>query len=60
MAEDVDSDCGGILERAETPAECGSRIFDLILEIASGRKSASETSGFGDLEFVPWQLGAVL
>jgi altronate hydrolase len=60
MTEDIDGDCGGILEGVETPAECGVRIFDLILEIASGRKSASEASGFGDLEFVPWQLGAVL
>ncbi len=60
MAEDIDCDCGGILEGAETPAECGAKIFDLILEIASGRKSASEASGFGDLEFVPWQLGAIL
>ncbi|WP_149195076.1 UxaA family hydrolase [Luteimonas suaedae] len=60
MAEDIDCDCGSILERTETPQESGARIFDLILATASGRKSASEVSGFGDLEFVPWQLGAVL
>ncbi len=60
MEEDIDADCGSILEHGETPAERGTKIFDLILETASGRRSASELSGFGDLEFVPWQVGAVL
>jgi altronate hydrolase len=60
MADDIDCDCGSILEGTETPSESGTRIFDLILETASGRESASEASGFGDLEFLPWQLGAVL
>jgi hypothetical protein len=26
----------------------------------SGKKSASEANGFGDLDFVPWQLGVTL
>jgi altronate hydrolase len=60
MAEDMDVDCGAILDGEVTVAELGSQIFDLILEVASGRKTASEELGFGDEEFAPWQLGAVM
>lgn len=60
MEDDIDADCGAVLEQHETLAEHGAKIFELILETASGRRSASEKSGFGDLEFVPWQLGAVM
>ncbi|HLT91805.1 MAG TPA: altronate dehydratase family protein [Woeseiaceae bacterium] len=60
MEDDIDLDCGGVLEKGEPLAECGDRIFELILETASGQRSASERSGFGDLEFVPWQAGAVM
>ena len=28
--------------------------------IASGRQSKSEALGFGDNEFIPWQIGAVM
>ncbi|GAB2840150.1 altronate dehydratase family protein [Actinoallomurus bryophytorum] len=60
MAEDMDVDCGVILDGEVTVAELGSQIFDLVLEVASGRKTASEELGFGDEEFAPWQLGAVM
>ncbi|HWM29361.1 MAG TPA: altronate dehydratase family protein [Woeseiaceae bacterium] len=60
MSGDIDYDCGTILSGAETLAQCGEKIFQLILDTASGKKSASEKSGFGDLEFVPWQLGITL
>ena len=60
MSEDIDYDCGTILSGTKSLPECGREIFDLILHTASGRKSASETNGFGDLEFVPWQLGMTL
>ena len=33
-------------------------IFDEILAVASGKKSKSELLGYGDNEFVPWQIGA--
>jgi altronate hydrolase len=35
-------------------------ILEAVIAIASGRKSKSEALGYGDHEFVPWQLGAVL
>ena len=60
MTDDMDINCGGIVDGTETVAQCGQRIFDLILETASGRKSKSEALGFGDDEFAPWQLGAVM
>ena len=60
MSGDIDYDCGSVLSGAETLAQCGEKIFQLILDTASGQKTASEKSGFGDLEFVPWQLGITL
>jgi len=39
---------------------CGERIFQLMLDTASGRKTRSELHGYGQNELVPWQLGAVM
>ena len=58
--EDIDIDCGGIVEGLETVDEAGERIFRLMLETASGRRTKSEQHGYGQNEFVPWQLGAVM
>ncbi len=58
--EDIDIDCGGIVEGVETVDASGERIFRLMLETASGRKTKSELHGYGQNEFVPWQLGAVM
>jgi altronate hydrolase len=58
--EDIDIDCGGIVEGQETVDEVGERIFRLMLETASGRATKSEQHGYGQNEFVPWQLGAVM
>lgn len=58
--DDVDLDCGGILEGTESVDACGERIFQLMLNTASGRKTRSELHGYGKNEFVPWQLGAVM
>ncbi|HET9820732.1 MAG TPA: altronate dehydratase family protein [Burkholderiaceae bacterium] len=60
QAEDIDLDCGGIVEGSDTVDACGERIFRLMLETASGRKTKSELHGYGQNEFVPWQLGAVM
>ena len=48
-----------VLDRASV-TELGEALFEEILEVASGRPTKSEEFGFGDEEFVPWQLGAVL
>lgn len=41
-------------------AEMGHRILDLVLATASGRRTKSEEPGFGEDEFTPWVLGAVM
>ncbi len=58
--EDIDLDCGTIVDGLESVDECGERIFRLMLETASGRLTKSERHGYGQNEFVPWQLGAVM
>jgi altronate hydrolase len=60
MTEDMDVNCGEIADGTATVAELGRRVFDLVLAAASGRRTASELLGYGEEEFVPWQLGAVL
>ena len=58
--DDIDLDCGGIVDGLETVDEAGERIFRLMLATASGRRTKSEGHGYGQSEFVPWQLGAVM
>jgi altronate hydrolase len=60
MSGDMDLDCGVILSKGESVEAVGERLFQLILDTASGRKTLSEELGFGQEEFVPWQLGAVM
>jgi altronate hydrolase len=58
--DDIDIDCGGIIEGHDTIDTVGERIFQLMLATASGQKTKSEQHGYGQNEFVPWQLGAVM
>jgi altronate hydrolase len=58
--EDIDLNCGEIVDGTASIDEIGERIFRLMLETASGRLSKSEEHGYGQNEFVPWQLGAVM
>ena len=58
--EDIDIDCGGIVDGHDTVDAVGERIFQLMLATASGRSTKSELHGYGQNEFVPWQLGAVM
>ena len=60
MTDDMDINCGEILDGALSVQEAGERIFQLMLATASGEPSKSERHGFGADEFVPWQLGAVM
>lgn len=57
QAEDMDLNCGTVLDGQESLAECGQRIFAEMLAVASGRRTRSEEHGYGDNEFVPWQIG---
>ena len=58
--EDMDFNCGTIIDGTETIAQAGERFFQLILETASGKKSKSEEFGYGDDEFAPWTIGATM
>jgi altronate hydrolase len=57
LEEDMDINCGEILDGTCSIEEMGERIFALLLATASGRRSKSELLGLGDHEFVPWQIG---
>jgi altronate hydrolase len=58
--EDIDLNCGDIVDGTATVQGSGERLFRLMLETASGSKSKSERHGYGQSEFVPWYLGAVM
>ena len=60
LTEDMDLDCGPVATGGTTVEEMGQRIFDRVLEVASGRRTVSEELGYGDEEFVPWQLATTL
>lgn len=58
MEEDMDINCGDIINAGVSLEQKGKEIFDYIVSIASGEQSKSEANGLGDYEFVPWQIGA--
>jgi altronate hydrolase len=60
MEEDMDINCGTIADGQQGVAEKGEEIFQCILDVASGKASKSEALGFGDNEFMPWEVGPVL
>ena len=60
MAEDMDINCGDIITDGVSVEDKGREIFELFLRVASGEKTKSEEMGFGGVEFVPWQIGAVM
>lgn len=59
MTDDMDINCGDVIDGVSVE-EKGQQIFDHILRVASGERTKSERLGYGDHEFVPWQIGAVM
>ncbi len=59
LRDDMDINCGVVVDGTRTVAELGEDIFREILEVASGKRTRSEELGLGDNEFVPWSLGIV-
>ncbi|CAA9411866.1 MAG: Altronate dehydratase [uncultured Ramlibacter sp.] len=57
LTEDMDINCGVILDGEATIESMGRQIFEEMLEVASGRRTRSEELGLGDHEFVPWNIG---
>jgi altronate hydrolase len=60
MRSDMDFNSGSIVDGLLDVEEAGARLYQLILEVASGRRTCSEENGLGDREFVPWLRGAVV
>jgi altronate hydrolase len=60
MTEDMDLNCGEILDGTTSLEDMGVQIYQRILETASGRATSSEELGYGEDEFAPWQFGATL
>jgi altronate hydrolase len=59
MRDDMDVNCGDLISGVPMP-EISQRIFDAIVRHASGEKVRSEELGYGNDEFLPWQVGAVM
>ena len=59
LTDDMDINCGTILDGTKTLQEVGQEIFEYLLRAASGEKTKSEILGLGDHEFVPWNIGVV-
>lgn len=57
LEEDMDINCGEIMDGTASLQEMAELIFQHMLDTASGRRSKSELLGLGDNEFVPWQIG---
>jgi altronate hydrolase len=60
QADDIDINCGEVVDGTASIDAMGERIFQLMLQTASGQKTRSELHGYGQNEFVPWALGAVM
>ena len=60
MEDDMDVNCGTILDGDETVEQVGQRIFEHIVRVASGERTKSEAFDFGGAEFAPWVLGATM
>ena len=59
MTEDMDLDCGTILEGASIQ-DVGRQILNEIFAVASGQRTKSELLDLGNDEFAPWQTGPTM
>jgi altronate hydrolase len=59
LEEDMDINCGQVIDGGVSIQEMGQQIFEHILRSASGQPTKSELLALGDHEFVPWHLGVV-
>jgi arabinonate dehydratase len=59
LRDDMDINCGLVLDGERSVEEMGQDIFESILRAASGERTRSELLGLGDHEFVPWHMGIV-
>jgi altronate hydrolase len=60
IEDDMDVNCGTILDGEESVQECGQRIFDLMLRVAGGLRTKREKFDFFAAEIAPWWIGATM
>jgi altronate hydrolase len=58
--EDMDINCGVIVDGKASIQEVGQQFFEMIVKTASGQPSKSEIFGYGEDEFAPWVLGPTM
>ena len=59
LVDDMDFNCGVLLDGAATMPQVAQPMFEQMLRVASGERTKSELLGLGDHEFVPWNIGIV-
>jgi len=59
QSDDMDLNCGEVLDGTSTIDQLGAVLFQMLLDTASGKRSRSEQHGYGQNEFVPWQISAI-
>ena len=57
MNEDMDINCGAVIDGEKNIEEMGKEIFEEFISFASGKKTKSEALNLGRHEFAPWQIG---
>ena len=57
MYEDMDINCGLVIDGDKDIEEMGKIIFEEFISFASGKKTKSEILNLGRHEFAPWQIG---
>ena len=58
MDEDMDINAGTVADGEEDIASLGNRMYEMLLEVASGRKTCSEK--LGHRELMTWRVGPTL
>ncbi|WCM18277.1 altronate dehydratase family protein [Paraburkholderia bryophila] len=59
QSDDMDLNCGEVVDGTSTIEALSAVLFQLLLDTASGQHSRSEQHGYGQNEFVPWQISAI-
>ena len=57
MKDDMDINCGLVIDGDKDIEEMGKIIFEEFISFASGKKTKSEILNLGRHEFAPWQIG---
>jgi len=58
MTANMDINAGTIADGEKTVQQVGRQIFEMVLDVASGRRTCAER--LGHHEFVPWRIGPML